>query len=475
VGPSHLTKAAAPLADFRRAEGMDVVIAEPPVAEAIQAAGRRPSYVLIVGDAVLGGKAGPWHVPAPVREQHHWHRGQAPKFAADPLYGDVDGDLVPDVPVGRIPARTAEAVERIARKTVAFERRPAALADLRLLVWAGASGLDPSIDRLILNVGFTAFRTGMPTWIRPWALLGSPGHPVCGWPDHHRRTFAAWLRRGALATVFIGHASPERFHSMVHAGRRISWSAADAREALGTGEPGGPVFLITCLTAQFTRERACLAEVFLGAPGGPVVAIGATAESHPFPNYFTATCVMPQLGRRTERVGDLWLAAQRDAYQARSPLLELALAQAERDRGYRTDVTQLRRDQLLLYAILGDPAVRMKFGRRMKVQVRRENGAWRWRVEKPAGADRLYVGLRALAPALPPGPAGPGPEAAEAAHRKALEAFAFQPVASLGAADDWSGVIRRPGALRLVATGPAGMYVAAGKLRPPATQPAERT
>lgn len=46
------------------------------------------------------------------------------KFApADPLYGDLDGDMVPDVAVGRFPVRTADELDAIVAKTLAYEEK----------------------------------------------------------------------------------------------------------------------------------------------------------------------------------------------------------------------------------------------------------------------------------------------------------------------------------------------------------------
>jgi len=41
----------------------------------------------------------------------------------DPLFGDIDGDEVPDVPVGRFPARTVEELQLLVSKTLGYESR----------------------------------------------------------------------------------------------------------------------------------------------------------------------------------------------------------------------------------------------------------------------------------------------------------------------------------------------------------------
>jgi len=473
VGPPTLIKAMGPLASFRRAEPMEVVLSPPPVTEALRAAGRRPSFLLLVGDDQAEGANAPWRMPAPRRELYRWRPRQACEFAADALYGDLDGDLVPDVPVGRIPGRTAEEVARIARKIVAFENRPPCPADLRILAWAGAWGYDETVDRLLINVGFSTFHNAAPSWSEPWAILAAPGHPLCGWPASQCGMFARELRAGALASVFMGHATADSFHSMVHAGRSVDMTAEDLRPALAEGGPAAPAFLISCDCGDFTRARPCLAERLLAMPGGPVAAVGSTTESHPLTNYFTSVSLLGELGKRTERVGELWLQAQRRGHEARNPLMEAALAGAEGSLEKKIDTTKLRRDQLLMYTLLGDPATRMKFGRRMDVQVRREAAGWCWSVARPKGAERLLVDHRPLSPQLPAGAGPASAEAAAAAHSKAVAAFAFRRLATLGSRDEWQGTVADAGVLRLVAVGPERMYVASGRLQPPAPPAAE--
>jgi hypothetical protein len=475
VGPESLTGALGPLAELRRAEGMEVVVSSPPVDGALRSLRRRVAYVLLVGDDEPGKEDAPWYLAARRRELYRWQRGQPRQYACDAVFGDLDGDLVPDVPVGRIPARTAEEVRRVVAKTIAFEKRPPGLADLRLLLWAGASGYQETIDQLLLSVGFATFRQNAPSWSAAWAIVAGVGHPLCGWPPDHCAMFAREWSSGSLASVFAGHALPESFHSMAHAGRQIDLTLRDVQGVLADREPAGPAFFISCCCGQFAGSRPCLAELLLMLPGGPVVTVGAATTSHPLPNYFTAVSLLGQFAQRTPRVGDLWLQAQLQALGARNLLMERALIEAEGKLEEQLDAAKLRRDQCLMYVLLGDPATRLKFGERMEVRVRRDGAGWRWKVFKPQGATRLLVEQRPGQWRLPAGVKDASQEVARATFRKAIEAFAFRRLASLGPQEPWEGTVREPGALRLVALAPGRMFVASGQLRPAASQPAGRT
>ncbi len=106
-------QALAPLVAHRRAEGLDVAVSVKPPGQALAAAARRPAYVLLVGDDLEGEADVAWHVPAVRRPLYRWRRAQRARFASDAVWGDRNGDLIPDLPVGRIPARTPGDVKRV--------------------------------------------------------------------------------------------------------------------------------------------------------------------------------------------------------------------------------------------------------------------------------------------------------------------------------------------------------------------------
>jgi hypothetical protein len=97
---------------------------------------RAPSvrYVLLVGDATYDFKD--YHgtgvvnqVPTPtVRTSYLW-------TASDPTLAAVNGeDLLPDIAIGRLPARTVDDVETMVGKIIAYERGHADLSALKVLV-----------------------------------------------------------------------------------------------------------------------------------------------------------------------------------------------------------------------------------------------------------------------------------------------------------------------------------------------------
>jgi len=466
-----LADAVKPLARHRAGEGFATRVSTQPVAKALQAAKRAPAFLLLVGDDQPGQENQPWYLPAKRRDLYRWRSEQARPFASDTLFGDLDGDLIPDIAVGRLPARSAPQVRQMVEKIIAYERRPARLDDLALPVWAGSPCFGEAFDRMATGLMVGNVRQLAPAWGQLWFMTADLSHPLCGWPTDQPAVFTRRLQAGGLMAVFMCHADAENAFALRFEGRNVHYSLDGAR-AMAKGAPAPPLLFLSCYSGHFTRRRPCLAESLLMLPGGPVATIGATTESHPLTNFFSGVCLLKALRADHRRLGSLWHAAQRAALTQRHFLAERLLRNAEGSLEDQIDVAKLRRDQILMYALLGDPATRLKTPRPLAVKVTPKDGGWTWRADKPKGVEQLHVGLRPPAAAMT-AVAGER-NAAEARRRfgKANVAFAFTPVATVKADAPWRGVIAKPGRVRFVASGADGLYVAAATLKPPTTAPA---
>ena len=462
-----------PLAALRRREGFETVVSTEPPARALaalKAAGRRPAFICLVGDVQEGTSGQAWHVPTLWRSQYHWRTRRKVTFAADPLWGDLDGDAVPDVPVGRIAARTAALVKTVVRKVLAFEAKALGPDDLRVPVWAGTPAYHPVIDSVATGLLVGAVNRSAPPWARMWLMSGNADHPLCGWPEDQAALFTEQLKRDRVLAVMIGHGSRTSFYSMRHAGGRIYYRAGDTA-ALADGPPRAPVVIITCSSGNFTGSTTCLTEALLAADGGPTAAIGATAQSHPLPNYFTAAGLLKTLGGTHGRIGLLWLAAQKHMLADRDLMVERVLLTSEGNiQRAGLDHRKLRADQILLFALLGDPASRVFLPARLRGRIDWKDGTCHWQVRRPAGATRLWASFRPAAYTAPE--SGQAPDRPEALKRlaQANAAYAFKQIADLGPDAPWKGAVAAEGVLRLTAIGPAQIHTAAIGLKRPANK-----
>ncbi|MDP6546025.1 MAG: C25 family cysteine peptidase [Phycisphaerae bacterium] len=461
-----------PLVERRRREGFDVAVSTLAPDKAIASMKRRPSFILLVGDDQPASRTENWYLPAPRRKLYRWRSVQPKQFAADMLLGDFDNDLVPDAPVGRLPVRTTKQLKGLVAQIVAYESRQLSPDDLRLPAWGGSPGYNALVDAMTTSMALTTVKTNSPRWSRPWMILADPKHPLCGTPEKHAAMFTKQLSRGGAIGVMMGHSSPTGFHSMKSGGKDIWFTAREARKGLTGGPPAPAVTIFSCDTGNFAGKRESLAESMLLTPGGPVAVIAATTESHPLTNYFTGLCLLQSLGRGHKRLGDLWLDAQRKAKLARNPLLERLLRDVEGKLEDKINVDKLRRDQMLMYALLGDPATRVHLPDRLRGKIKYVDGKWKWQARRPEGTTVLHVGFRADGQSIPM-PRTPEDRAdRDKLFARADETFAFKPLGRLGPGDTWAGTLAGEGTLRLVAVGPGKIYAAAINLRRPTTRPA---
>lgn len=248
--------------------------------------------------------------------------------------------------------------------------------------------------------------------------------------------------------MMMGHGLPDSFFSMRTASGDVSYTTQHVGQALAKGQGAPPLVIFACHTGAFGGPSACLAEWLIGSDGGPVAVIAATAESHPLTNYYSGTALVESLGGEYERLGQLWLASQRAAAVASEPQAEMLLASVAGSIETQIDTTRLRRDQPLLYAILGDPATLLNLPGELKASLETDGGRQHWKAEKIEGAVMLEAGLRAGAPAAATAPQRAAD--ARAAFREANAAFEFTPLPGV-AGDAWEGPVAKPGRVRLVA------------------------
>lgn len=458
-------EAAKPLVEKRSKDGFETVISTLPVGEAIATLKRRPAFLLLMGDDEAGKQSEPWYLGCRWRRLYRWRAAQAKMFASDTLWGDFDGDLIPDIPVGRIPVRTVEQLKLVVNKIMAFEQRQPTPDDLRLPIWAGTAGYNQMFNMMATELLLNNIRKEASLWLRPWIISADPMHSLCGWPFEQPVMFTEQLKRGGVMAVLIGHGSSEHFFSMVFEGKGIGYCTGHFKDALATGEASPPTVIIACSTGNFLWTKDCLAESLLSMPGGPVAVIGATVESHPLTNCFSVLCLIRERGEKDKRIGTIWLAAQRKAMKTRDFIVERMLINVEGKLEEKMDVGKLRRDQILMYALLGDPATRLHLPDNLSCKINKVGEKWQWQVNRPKDVTRLYVGFRPDGQNFPTAELPLQKDAAMRRFEEANATFAFTPIGELAVDETWKGTISEEGTLRLIAIGQGRIYATAFQLK----------
>jgi hypothetical protein len=362
VAPPALEPALAEWRKHREAQGLAVAVRPPApdlsgvVREAHRASGGRLRFVLLLGDVR--------DVPCafePGEIIRIWERD--PKIANDNRWADLDGDRLPDVAIGRIPADDVEGARGILGRIVAYENgRDFSSWRRRVNVIAGVGGFGKFADMALEQVASTMLTRSVPHFYDLHVTYANPPSPFCPHPPEVR---AATLRRfneGALVVAYLGHGNRFGLDRVRFEGKAYEIFDEDSALEVEVARGSPVVFLVACSTGHMDGTPDCLAETLLGRPKGPVAVLASSRVSMPYANAVFAKEVLDAIFHdRPGTLGEAFLLAKRR-------LLEPRPGDQVRDeiefwaQGYQADPKkreQERAEHLYLYNLFGDPCLRL--------------------------------------------------------------------------------------------------------------------
>jgi hypothetical protein len=226
---------------------------------------RPPRYVLLAGDASFDprdylGEGDHDLVPAKLVRTAYM------KTDSDDWYVDRDGDGLPELAIGRLPARTPAEASAMVAKIVAADA-------------ASRAGATPEwAKRVLLVTGsaddydFPAATARLRTFLPPDLTPAEVPIGVLG-PAGAREAIVSGFNAGQLVVNFAGHGSTEVWMERADGG--LVFGGTDAG-ALTSGAP--LVIAMTCLNGLFDDLwTESLAEALLKAPGGGAAAVWASS------------------------------------------------------------------------------------------------------------------------------------------------------------------------------------------------------
>ncbi|MEJ2747907.1 MAG: C25 family cysteine peptidase, partial [Anaerolineae bacterium] len=303
ITTDELAPALAPLVEARENQGLATTIV--PVAEiydefgygaaspesihdfiiyAVQNWQKPPTYLFLVGDATTDyynyeGNAPVNQVPSllvPVE-----FSGET---VSDSRLADVDGDMKPDLAIGRWPVDTVADVENLVTRTLAYEGGTAVNQAL-----FAADGTEAQFATI-------ANQLGSESGLSPDQMTVLAGPQASD-------VVAAW-NKGAWLTTYVGHGSVERWGK-----EDLFFPAAVAN--LDAATP--PIVLqLTCLSGLFAHpELQSLSETMLLDNHGPVLLIGATSLTFSTNQEQFASSLLQALQEpANRRIGDAFQQAK---------------------------------------------------------------------------------------------------------------------------------------------------------------------
>ncbi len=292
----------------------------------------------------------------------HW--GSESEIASDTPYADIDGDGLPDLAVGRIPAHSAKELAAVVRKVIRYEQH----ADHGpwekcLNIVSGAGGFGAVTDALVEAAGRQVIQQTVPPEYDVRHIcagatsLDDPVHADFG--TRARRQ----LNEGGLAWIYLGHGVPTELDRIPTRNGRQSILSTHDVPRLHCGPHNPLAVLIACYTGAMDAPQDCLAEDLILAEQGPVAVIAATRVTMPYGNMVMGYELLRACFRdRSPVLGDIFrLSQQRTlANDADDPLRTSLDAIALTLSPSPVDLAAERREHVLMYHLLGDPLTRLR-------------------------------------------------------------------------------------------------------------------
>ncbi len=243
-------------------------------------------HVVLVGDAEpsayvdprVRARCVPTHM-AKATVNVRW--SSTPKLATDNWYGDLDGDRIPDVAVGRLPVDTPQELTALIDKILTYEKslRPGGWCQ-RINFVAGVGGFGPLLDPLLEMATKKFLTDGIPAEYETSMTYGSWRSPFCPDPYSFHAMTVNRFNEGCLFWVYIGHGYPYQLDRVRVPGQSFHiFNTTDVRKLDGRMGPPIAIFL-ACYTGAFDQPADCLAEEMLRDTRWPRRRAGRLTSHH---------------------------------------------------------------------------------------------------------------------------------------------------------------------------------------------------
>jgi len=305
-----------------------------------------PTYLMLLGDAPLPGEPADGLIPALPCENDYGD------CYTDNAYGDLDGDGIPEVSVGRVPAQSPEEAEAYFARVRHHEAfYLPGLWNRRLSIYSGVGGFGPEIDGMLEYMVLE----GAKEVDHGFDMVGAYAASTS---DYYYTPFEdkviEMLNQGNLMTIYIGHGS-------------TGWTEGLPIERIDEIDPEGRAplsFFFACYNGNYLGAEPSIAESVLFLETGALTSFGSTDVSHPYGNGVLPYEIQRAVfNDRPERLGSALVTAKRQAIENDDELRELMETFAVVGGEEESRLQPLAYQHLDLYNLLGDPAVQIQFPR----------------------------------------------------------------------------------------------------------------
>lgn len=379
VAPEAFVEALAPLMDKRAADGLRTALVttgsihsafshSATGADAIRDFVRyayfnwqkpQPRYLLLIGDTIATASYAPGD---PVLPTFLVNTAVAESpTASDNPYVDMDGDEMPDLAVGRLPADSPEELSAMIEKILTYETSAPAGPWRRRVNMFASEGHFGAVDDMLEDMFKKLVRNNVSPNFDLTMTYANPAMPYFFIPDRFGEKVIDRFNEGSLFMVYIGHGQHSRFDTVRWNGKKFPIMDSARVSEIDSGGRSPIVFIIACLTGDFDMPEDSIGEELLKSKTGPVGVFASSEISHPYSNailskdiaYFFLHERPVTVGEGIVRVKRALIKRFDEDRRAIDRLTGLMLPKKELD-------TQ-NRDHLFLYNYFGDPAMRIPY------------------------------------------------------------------------------------------------------------------
>ncbi|MEZ6149767.1 MAG: C25 family cysteine peptidase [Pirellulaceae bacterium] len=204
-------------------------------------------------------------------------------IASDNPYADLDGDNVPELAIGRIPADSAEQLKKVLARVMAFEQHRDFSSWRRdVHVVAGVGGFGAIADSVIEMTTRRFLADRIPGWSELSMTQASVDSHYCPDPWRFSEACIDRMNQGGMFWVYIGHGHVKTL-DYIRAGE--DWLPILTHEhvpAVNVGSHPPIAVFLACYTGAFDAIEDSLAEELMLSPTGPIASLAASRVSGPY-------------------------------------------------------------------------------------------------------------------------------------------------------------------------------------------------
>jgi hypothetical protein len=312
-----------------------------------------PSYVLLVGAVEAGNLTEPEKKMLPALPGVIGRmRGQP----SDNGFGCLDGDKLPTVAVGRLPARSEDEAKQMVAKILASERdtRPGEWRQ-QITVLAGVPAFNPLVDKLVEGLAMSRFAKLDPRWTGR-AIYHNPASRFCVSDQQLHDTALEYVQAGQAITLYLGHSWAQGLYAPN--GRFL-----DRKDWAELKIVRGPGIFATfgCNGCQLCgAEGEGYGVAALRNPNGPVAVMGSHGICFAAMCQLGADGILESIGngKPPERLADVWLKLKHGLAKGKIDDLTFKLLDSVDGDPKIPQATQ-RQEHLEMFVLLGDPALKL--------------------------------------------------------------------------------------------------------------------